>query len=106
MSTEQRVDGCYGKSNCDPPLISQRHKPMLTILSLLHSFLVRAASCLITNDCLDVEEEEEEEIFTTGRDVGEALVLAPFPLAVADVEVHVDRSGEPLVPIGRDLHEE
>lgn len=65
---------------------------------------MRAVSCLITNDCLNVE--EEEEIFTTGRDVGEALVLASFPLAVADVEVHVDRSGESLVPIGRDLYEE
>lgn len=77
---------------------------MLTTLGLLHSFLMRAASCLITNHCLN--EEEEEEIFTTGRDVGEALVLASFPLAVADVEVHVDRSGEPLVPIGGDLYEE
>lgn len=47
----------------------------------------------------------EEEIFTAGRDVGEALVLASFPLAVADVEVDVDRSGESLVPIGRDLNE-
>lgn len=48
----------------------------------------------------------EEESFTTGRDVGEALVLASFPLAVADVEVDVDRSGESLVPIRRDLNKE
>lgn len=44
--------------------------------------------------------------FTAGGDVGEALVLASFPLAVADVEVHVDRGGEPLVPVGRDLDQE
>ena len=44
--------------------------------------------------------------FTAGGDVGEALVLASFPLAVADVEVDVDRRGEPLVPVGRDLDQE
>lgn len=44
--------------------------------------------------------------FTAGRNVGEALVLAPFPLAVADVEVDVDRRGESLVPIGRDFNQQ
>lgn len=34
------------------------------------------------------------------------LVLAPFSLAVADVEVDVDRSGQPLVPVGRNLDQE
>lgn len=48
---------------------------------------------------------EERESFTTGRDVSEALVLASFPLAITDVEVHVDRSGESLAPIGRDFNE-
>lgn len=47
----------------------------------------------------------EEECFTAGRDVGEVLVLASFPLAVADVEVHMDWSGESLVSIGRDFNE-
>lgn len=49
---------------------------------------------------------DEDELFTAGRDVGEALVLASFPLAVADVEVHVDRRGESLVSIGRNLDEQ
>lgn len=34
------------------------------------------------------------------------LVLAAFSLPVADVKVDVDRSGESLVTIGRDLHQE
>ena len=42
---------------------------------------------------------------TIGGDVGEALVLTSFPLAITDVEVDVDRSGESLVPIGRDFNE-
>lgn len=46
------------------------------------------------------------EVFTAGRDEGEALVLAAFPLAVADVEVDVDRSGQPLVPVGGNLDQE
>lgn len=46
------------------------------------------------------------EMFTAGGDVGEALALAPFPLAVADVEVDVDRGGQSLVAIGRDLDHE
>lgn len=46
------------------------------------------------------------ESFTAGRNVGEALILASFPLAVAYVEVHVDGSGESLVPIGRDFNQE
>lgn len=45
-------------------------------------------------------------MFTAGGDVGEALALAPFPLAVADVEVDVDRGGQSLVAIGRDLDHE
>lgn len=45
-------------------------------------------------------------MFTAGGDVGEALALAPFPLAVADVEVDVDRGGQSLVAIGRDLNHE
>lgn len=44
--------------------------------------------------------------FTTGWDEGEVLVLAPFSLAVADVEVDVDRSGQPLVPVGGNLDQE
>lgn len=44
--------------------------------------------------------------FTTGWDKGEVLVLAPFSLAVADVEVDVDRSGQPLVPVGGNLDQE
>lgn len=46
------------------------------------------------------------EMFTAGGDVGEALALAPFPLAVADIEVDVDRGGQSLVAIGRDLNHE
>lgn len=45
-------------------------------------------------------------LFTAGWDEGEALVLAPFSLAVADVEVDVDRSGQPLVPVGGNLDQE
>lgn len=47
------------------------------------------------------------EIFmmiTVRRQVGEALVLAPLPLAVADVEVNLHRAGYSLVPVRRDLH--
>lgn len=44
--------------------------------------------------------------FTIGRDEGKALVLASFPLAVTDVEVDMDRSGESLVPIWRDVDQE
>lgn len=51
------------------------------------------------------ESGEWEDGLTGGRDVGEALTLAPFPLAVADVEVHVDGSGESLVPVGRDFND-
>lgn len=54
----------------------------------------------------DVEAIKEREVFTTGWDEGEALVLAPFSLAVADIEVDVDRSGKPLVPVGGNLHQE
>lgn len=43
---------------------------------------------------------------TAGWDVGEALVLASFPLAVADVEVDVDGSGESLVSVRRDFNQE
>ena len=41
---------------------------------------------------------------SVGGQVGEALALAPLPLAVADVEVDLRRAGQPLVPVGRDLH--
>lgn len=43
-------------------------------------------------------------MITIGRQVGEALALAPLPLAVADVEVDRHRAGYSLVPVGRDLH--
>lgn len=36
--------------------------------------------------------------------VGEALVLAPLSLAIADVEVDLHWAGYPLVPVGGDLH--
>lgn len=36
--------------------------------------------------------------------VGEALVLAPLPLAIADVEVHLHGAGYSLVPVRWDLH--
>lgn len=45
-------------------------------------------------------------VFTAGRDVGEMLTLAPFPFAVADVEVDVDGRGDPLVTVLRDFDEE
>ena len=41
---------------------------------------------------------------SVGGQVGEALALASLPLAVADVEVDLRRAGQPLVPVGRDLH--
>lgn len=44
--------------------------------------------------------------FTTGWDEGEVLVLASFSLAVADVEVDVDWSGQPLVPVRGNLDQE
>lgn len=44
--------------------------------------------------------------FTTGRDERKVLVLASFPLAVTDVEVDMDRSGESLVPIWGDVDQE
>lgn len=43
-------------------------------------------------------------MITIGRQVGEALALAPLPLAVADIEVDRNRAGYSLVPVGRDLH--
>lgn len=43
-------------------------------------------------------------MITIGRQVGEALVLAPLPLAVADVEVNLHGAGYSLVPVGWDLH--
>lgn len=43
---------------------------------------------------------------TIGRQVGEALVLAPLPLAVADVEVNLHRAGYSLVPVRWDLHDQ
>lgn len=58
------------------------------------------------DDNEEEEDEEEEEGFTIGRDEGEMLVLTAFSLPVADVEVDMDRSGESLVAVGRDLHQE
>lgn len=45
-------------------------------------------------------------MFTIRRQVGKALVLAPLPLAVADVEVDLHWVGYSLVTVGRDLHNE
>jgi hypothetical protein len=45
-----------------------------------------------------------EREFTIGRHIGESLVLAPFPLAIAHIEVHLNRTGYPLVPIRRDFN--
>lgn len=39
-------------------------------------------------------------------DVCEALVLASFPLAVADVEADVDRSRESLGPVRRNFNQQ
>lgn len=41
---------------------------------------------------------------TVRRQVGEALVLAPLPLAVADIEVNLHGVGYSLVPVRWDLH--
>ena len=46
------------------------------------------------------------DVITIRRQVGEALVLAPLPLAVADIEVDLHRAGYPLVAVGRDLDNE
>lgn len=43
-------------------------------------------------------------VSTVWRHIGEALVLAPLPLAVADVEVHMHWAGYSLVPVRWDLH--
>lgn len=43
-------------------------------------------------------------MITIRRQVGEALVLAPLPFAIADVEVNLHRAGYSLVPVGWDLH--
>lgn len=43
-------------------------------------------------------------MITVWRQVGEALALAPLPLAIADVEVDVHRAGYPLVSVWWDLH--
>lgn len=47
-----------------------------------------------------------EETFTVFGDVGEPLVLTPFPLAVADVEVDVDGRGEAMRSVRRDFHQQ
>lgn len=49
---------------------------------------------------------KEQGGFTIGRDEGEMLVLTAFSLPIADIKVDMDRSGESLVTIGRDLHQE
>lgn len=43
-------------------------------------------------------------MITIRRQVGEALALAPLPLAVADVEVDLHWAGYSLVPVWWDLH--
>lgn len=43
-------------------------------------------------------------MITIRRQVGEALVLAPLPFAVAYIEVNLHGAGYPLVPVRRDLH--
>ena len=83
--------------------LDQSESLKLIIFLLTASNFKRAAGQITTALHMNVSEEES---FTAGGDVGEALVLASFPLAVADVEVDVDRSGESLVPVGRDLDEE
>lgn len=50
-------------------------------------------------------DRDNEREFTIGRHIGESLVLAPFPLAIAHIEVHLNRIGYPLVPIRRDFNE-
>lgn len=57
-------------------------------------------------NCSYNDEEDVEEDFTIGRDKGEMLVLTSFSLPIADIEVDVDWSGESLVAIRRDLHQE
>lgn len=43
-------------------------------------------------------------MITIGRQVVEALILAPLPFAIADVEVYLHRAGYSLVPVPWDLH--
>lgn len=43
-------------------------------------------------------------MITIWRQVSEALVLAPLPLAVANVEVDMDWAGYPLVLVRWDLY--
>lgn len=43
-------------------------------------------------------------MITVWGQVAEALVLAPLPLAIADVEVNMHWAGYSLVPVWRDLH--
>lgn len=46
----------------------------------------------------------EVYLFTVARQVGKALILAPLPLAVADVEANRHGAGYPLIAVRRDLH--
>ena len=48
----------------------------------------------------------ERRELTVSRHIGETLVLAPFPFAVANVEVDEDGVGQTLLPVGRDLQQE
>lgn len=43
-------------------------------------------------------------MLTIWGQIGEALVLAPLSLAVADVEVNIHWAGYSLVPVRWDLH--
>lgn len=43
-------------------------------------------------------------MITVGRQEGEALVLAPLPLAVAHVEVHLHWAGYSLIAVGWYFH--
>lgn len=43
-------------------------------------------------------------LVTVARQVGKALMLAPLPLAVADVEANRHGAGYPLIAVRRDFH--
>lgn len=53
---------------------------------------------------MSVEINKAGVMITIWRQVGEALVLAPLPLAIADVEVNLHRAGYSLVLVWWDLH--
>lgn len=65
-------------------------------------------TCLSVSLVIKIKKERKRKeismMVTVRRQVGEALVLAPLPFAVADVEVNLHRAGYSLVPVRRDLH--